>query len=454
MADQTVTLTNATTNPWTVPARCKKIKTTICGGGAGGAGGIYIGSGSEYGGYGGPASSVVVTSDINVTPATTKSYSIGSGGIGGYGQKTAGTFNKGGSGGTTTFDGASSGGGAEGVATVTATRVATAGSDGPISGGYGLSGGGLYGGSGGTGWGSGGGGGDGMNDGSGYAYNGGAGAAGAIYIEYTEIPISSFTKDASSGDAPLTVNFTNTSTDATSYLWHFGTGEGTSSSTSPSHQYTTPGVYSVTLDAINSGGTATSSAQTITVNAVAPVSSYTTSPTPATGFAPFYVEFTDTSTNSPNRWSWDFDDGSYATTQNPNHTFMSAGTFDVTLVAGNAVGDGSETYHTITATASPVAWFYINPRSFGAIASPPNWTLKFYDMSSVTGSSASTWHWYVTRTGSTPIIYESTLRNPDIEFGPTTATTFWTVKLEVSDTNNNSGSTTVDYAIIQQVNLP
>ncbi len=51
---------------------------------------------------------------------------------------------------------------------------------------------------------------------------------------------------------PFTVNFTNASTNATSYVWYFG--DGTSSTTAnPSHTYTLPGVYTVKLVA-NSGG--------------------------------------------------------------------------------------------------------------------------------------------------------------------------------------------------------
>jgi hypothetical protein len=166
------------------------------------------------------------------------------------------------------------------------------------------------------------------------------------------------------------------------------------------------------------------------------------------------VSFTDTSTNSPNRWSWDFDDGSYASTQNPSHTFTDAGTYDVTLVAGNVVGDGAATTHTITAVASPVAWFYANPRSFGAVASPPSWYVKLYDRSTISGSAASSWYWKITKTGSAVVVHESTLQNPEIAFGATTATTFFTVTLEITDTNGNSGSISSDNAIIQQVNLP
>ncbi|MES2621928.1 MAG: M4 family metallopeptidase, partial [Bacteroidota bacterium] len=51
---------------------------------------------------------------------------------------------------------------------------------------------------------------------------------------------------------PFTVNFSNTSSNANSYIWYFGDGT-TSSATSPSHIYTASGLYSVKLVAIGGG---------------------------------------------------------------------------------------------------------------------------------------------------------------------------------------------------------
>ena len=62
--------------------------------------------------------------------------------------------------------------------------------------------------------------------------------------------INSFTGSPLSGCDSLEVQFSNTSSDATFYLWHFGDGNS-NSVTNPSHQYTNPGNYSVTLIAYN-----------------------------------------------------------------------------------------------------------------------------------------------------------------------------------------------------------
>lgn len=53
------------------------------------------------------------------------------------------------------------------------------------------------------------------------------------------------------GCAPLTVNFGNTSTNATAYFWDFDDGTPTSTSATPNHIFTAPGSYNVMMVAIN-----------------------------------------------------------------------------------------------------------------------------------------------------------------------------------------------------------
>ncbi len=77
----------------------------------------------------------------------------------------------------------------------------------------------------------------------------------------TTAPTASFRISLSSGGAPLTVEFTDTSTDApTSWSWNFGDG-ATSALKSPTHVFRTPGTYAVTLTVSNAYGS--SSAQTV-----------------------------------------------------------------------------------------------------------------------------------------------------------------------------------------------
>jgi PKD repeat protein len=84
-------------------------------------------------------------------------------------------------------------------------------------------------------------------------------------------PTASFNASPTSGEAPLTVNFTNTSTgDPTpTYSWTFG-DQTSSTETSPSHTYSTAGDYIVTLVATNTGGSDQSDPITIHVTPASP----------------------------------------------------------------------------------------------------------------------------------------------------------------------------------------
>ena len=79
---------------------------------------------------------------------------------------------------------------------------------------------------------------------------------------------STFTTDVSSGNAPLTVTFTDTSgaPPATAWSWDFGDGSGIDTTQNPVHTYTVSGVYSVVLQSYT-GMWTTSVPTTITVNA-------------------------------------------------------------------------------------------------------------------------------------------------------------------------------------------
>ncbi len=57
------------------------------------------------------------------------------------------------------------------------------------------------------------------------------------------------------------------------------------------------------------------------------------------GTAPLIVQFTDTSTNDPTSWAWDFGDGANSTEQNPVHTYTNYGTYNVSLAVTNAAGE-------------------------------------------------------------------------------------------------------------------
>jgi PKD repeat protein len=169
-------------------------------------------------------------------------------------------------------------------------------------------------------------------------------------------PVAGFSADPTSGDAPLAVSFTDSSTNnPTSWSWDFGDGS-TSTTQNPSHTYTSAGTYTVKLTATNASGadTETRTGYITVSNPPGPTAGFSADPT--SGDAPLAVSFTDSSTGNPTSWSWDFGDGTTSPAQNPNHTYATPGTYTVSLTASNLGGSDTETrtdYITVTqATAS------------------------------------------------------------------------------------------------------
>ena len=154
----------------------------------------------------------------------------------------------------------------------------------------------------------------------------------------------------------LMVQFTNTSTNAVSYIWDFGDNMGTSTEVNPSYTYATDGTYNVVLTAINAcGQTMLTIPVTVSTLPVAAFSADTTA-----GCAPLTVQFMDMSSANATSWAWSFPGGepSSSTMQNPQVVYNNPGVYDVTLTVTNSVGDATTTMSSfITVNSVPVADF-------------------------------------------------------------------------------------------------
>ncbi|MBK8135454.1 MAG: PKD domain-containing protein [Chloroflexi bacterium] len=177
-------------------------------------------------------------------------------------------------------------------------------------------------------------------------------------------PVANFTPLNTGGNAPLGIQFTDTSTgQVTSRLWEFGDGT-TSTDQNPIHQFASPGSYSVRLTVSGPGGTA-SQVGTVTVNRApeAPNASFTANPT--SGDAALVVRFTNTTTGDVTGYRWSFGDGTATdTSQSPTHTFALPGTYRVVLTAlgQNGLQDIAEVEVSVTQPlAPPVADFSAVP---------------------------------------------------------------------------------------------
>ena len=248
-------------------------------------------------------------------------------------------------------------------------------------------------------------------------------------------PVANFSGNPTSGTAPLTVAFTDLSTNSpTSWSWNFGDG-GTSTAQNPSHIYTSVGSKTVSLTATNAQGSDNETKTNyITVTAgQPPVAQFVGNPT--SGTVPLTVNFTDQSTNNPTSWSWNFGDSGTSTAQNPSHQYTSTGQFTVTLTATNAYGSDPEVktnYITVSAGGQPpVAQFVGNPTS-GTVPL----TVNFTDQSTNTPTS---WSWNFGDSGT------STAQNPSHQY---TSTGQFTVSLTATNAYGSDPEVKTNYITV------
>jgi PKD repeat protein len=159
-------------------------------------------------------------------------------------------------------------------------------------------------------------------------------------------PVAVATVSVPGGDVPLTVAFSSagsTDPDGTivARFWDFGDG-GTSTQADPSHQFSAPGPYVVTLTVTDNGGAQTT--QTVPVAAIAPnaLPVAVASASPMSGPAPLDVTFYADGSYDPDGFvgniEWQFSDGGTYWGSPAYHTFTDTGLHTAILI----IHDGRE----------------------------------------------------------------------------------------------------------------
>jgi gliding motility-associated-like protein len=162
-----------------------------------------------------------------------------------------------------------------------------------------------------------------------------------VTVTISPNPVVSFVADVTSGCAPLTVTFTNTTPGTLDdCVWNFGNGSTATGCGSVTVTFTQPGLFDVSLITTNDDGCVGSAtyADYIYVEAV-PVASFTPSST-VISVLNAQVQFDNTSTNATN-YQWDFGDESpVSNEESPIHTFpnVEPGNYVVELIATSPLG--------------------------------------------------------------------------------------------------------------------
>jgi len=185
---------------------------------------------------------------------------------------------------------------------------------------------------------------------------------------------------------PMT--FTNssaiTSGSISTWQWDFGNG-ATSAQPSPTHTYTQPGSFNVTLTATSALGCSNQVTQAVTVRP-APVVVFTANPV-CLGLATTFTNSTSISSGSVATWLWNFGDGTATSAQQtPSHTYALPGTYTVTLTATSVLGCTGQATQQVTVRPRPVVQFSAAPVCAGL-------AMAFTNTSSIASGSISTWQW-------------------------------------------------------------
>ncbi|QQL50608.1 PKD domain-containing protein [Mucilaginibacter ginkgonis] len=192
-----------------------------------------------------------------------------------------------------------------------------------------------------------------------------------LSVTVTDAPVPLFaTTSACIGQAiTFTPGTPTNNNNVASVLWNFG-DNSTATTFNVNHIYTAAGSYNATLT-INytSGCSATSAVQIVRI-IDKPVAAFNYSSPDCAATA---ISFKDNSTatgSAVSTWAWDFGDNTASTSQNPTHTYPSAGNYKVSLTVTNNNGCAGDVITQII-VVNPVPTIIINqPASVCVNASP------------------------------------------------------------------------------------
>lgn len=245
-------------------------------------------------------------------------------------------------------------------------------------------------------------------------------------------PVADFSGTPVSGCAPLSVTFTDASTNTpTSWAWDID-NNGTTDYTSqnPTHVYNTAGTYSVKLKITNANG----------VDSIIKTNYIVVNPLPAPGFSHTIntgtVNFTNTSTNAAS-YSWDFGDSNTSTSTDPSHTYSSANTYTVTVTATNACGSNSFS-QAITVGVNGALNKPVPDFSSNTTTGCPPLSVTFTDLST---ENPTSWAWDVDNDGTV----DYTTQNPTHVYN--TAGNY-SVKLIVTNGIGSDSITKINYITV------
>jgi PKD repeat protein len=213
-------------------------------------------------------------------------------------------------------------------------------------------------------------------------------------ITVSASPLAQFSYSNTCEDAAVSFNdlsTVNSGTAIVSWLWDFGDpASGVNNSSllqNPLHVYNTPGNHIVTLLVENGTGCPDTVSKTVVVRPK-PGVEFTWLNTCIGTTTNFTTNTTVTNIGAVSTYEWNFGDGTPTSNQqNPVHTYLVPGSFNVSLTITDTAGCVNTIIHPVVMTPQPVAIFSYTPACQGA-------STFFTDQSfTLDGELINKWHW-------------------------------------------------------------
>ena len=222
-----------------------------------------------------------------------------------------------------------------------------------------------------------------------------------------------FAASQTSGCLPHTVEFMDMSDSTATWTWTFDGGNpATSTEQNPTVEYTTTGVYNVSLEVVTaSGNTYTIERPNYVTVGLAPTADFDAD------IIGEIATFTNNSTGG-GTYSWDFGDGNTSNEENPSHSYGAIGLYTVTLSIVNECGTDTYTQDVLVLAVPPIAGIGVSETE----GCTP-FVVQFTDQST---GAPDVWNW--TFLGGDPAI--SSEQNPTVTYN-TPGT--WSVMLTVTN---------------------
>lgn len=247
-------------------------------------------------------------------------------------------------------------------------------------------------------------------------------------------PTANFTFTVLSSCQPGQVQYTDTSTGATSRSWSFPGGTpATSTAANPLVTYNNPGTYNASLTVTGPGGSNTKTVNSVITVIAPPVALFTY----VTNLSNRTVLF-NFSGSGATSYNWNFGDGGTSGVPFPSHTYQNDGTYIVTLTVSNACGTSTYSVEVVVLTY-PTANF----------SSDVTAVCQGNSVSFINTSSNNSQYFLWSFQGGIPATSQAS--NPVVQYN-TPGT--YTVSLTVYNAAGNNTKTVVGYITVNPLPVP